>query len=248
MMRGLLKRVVIPFKPVFEGLFALESRVAEAWAAAANRRLFLAQWALPPAPEFFHHKIDLYWQWHRSQSAFWVERGVYSMLAIKPGASVLELCCGDGFNAYYFYSKKANNVLSVDFDPIAIRYATRNFKAKNLLFKVADIRSEMPSGDYDNIIWDAAIEHFTETEITQIMMQIKQRLSARTGTLSGYTIVERDDGVKHLEQHEYEFKSKEDLERFLTPHFKHVTVFETIFPERHNLYFWASDGQIPFGH
>jgi hypothetical protein len=37
-----------------------------------------------------------------------------------------------------------------------------------------------------------------------------------------------------------------DLKRFFTPHFKNVTVFETIFPERHNLYFWVSDGIIPF--
>jgi hypothetical protein len=59
------------------------------------------------------------------------------------------------------------------------------------------------------------------------------------GILGGYTIVERPNG-KSLSHHEYEFKSKEDLARFFTPHFKHVTVFETIYPERHNLYFWAS--------
>ncbi len=38
----------------------------------------------------------------------------------------------------------------------------------------------------------------------------------------------------------------QDLKRFLTPHFKNVRVFETIYPERHNLYFWASDAVIPF--
>lgn len=34
--------------------------------------------------------------------------------------------------------------------------------------------------------------------------------------------------------------------RFLTPHFTNVRVFETIYPDRHNLYFWASDASIPF--
>ena len=66
------------------------------------------------------------------------------------------------------------------------------------------------------------------------------------GVLSGYTIVERGDGVKSLSHHEYEFKSKEDLRRFLAPHFARVTVFETKHPGRHNLYFWASDGVLPF--
>jgi hypothetical protein len=38
----------------------------------------------------------------------------------------------------------------------------------------------------------------------------------------------------------------DDLKRFLSPHFRNVKVFETIFPSRHNLYFWASDGALPF--
>jgi hypothetical protein len=49
-----------------------------------------------------------------------------------------------------------------------------------------------------------------------------------------------------LPHHEYEFKSKEDLTRFFYPHFKNVKVFETLYPDRHNLYFWASDGIVPF--
>jgi len=103
----------------------------------------------------------------------------------------------------------------------------------------------VPKGIFENIVWDAAIEHFTEDEIAKLMLDIKSRLTP-DGVLSGYTIVEREDGVKHLHQHEYEFRSKEDLLRFLTPHFKHVKVFETIYPSRHNLYFWASDSVVPF--
>jgi hypothetical protein len=95
------------------------------------------------------------------------------------------------------------------------------------------------------VVWDAAIEHFTPDEISAIMTNIKQRLTP-DGVLSGYTLVERGDGQKHIHQHEYEFKGMADLERFLTPHFKSVRVFETIFPDRHNLYFWASDADVPF--
>lgn len=46
-----------------------------------------------------------------------------------------------------------------------------------------------------------------------IMPNVKLRLS-EDGILSGYTIVERGDAVKHIHQHEYEFKSKEGLLRF----------------------------------
>lgn len=103
----------------------------------------------------------------------------------------------------------------------------------------------MPIGEFENIVWDAAIEHFTPEEIESIMLNIKDRLTV-DGVLSGYTIVERGDGKKHIHQHEYEFKDMNDLKRFLTPHFKNVRVFETIYPSRHNLYFWASDSTIPF--
>jgi len=106
----------------------------------------------------------------------------------------------------------------------------------------------MPKGDYDNIVWDAAIEHFTPDEIISIMTNIKARLCKNNGILSGHTIVEKPDGTKSLSQHEYEFKNKADLERFITPYFKNVIVFETIHPTRHNLYFWASDSTIPFSN
>ena len=107
----------------------------------------------------------------------------------------------------------------------------------------------MPEGKFDNIIWDASIEHFTEEEISKIIVDIKSRLAVN-GIVSGYTMVESDDGIFANDQHEYEFKDKNDLKRFWEPHFKNVKVFETIYNHetkgRHNLYFWASDGILPF--
>jgi len=77
------------------------------------------------------------------------------------------------------------------------------------------------------------------------MKNIKTRLSAN-GIVSGYTVVEKGEGQRHLSHHEYEFKDKEDVRRFFAPHFRNVCVFETQYPGRHNLYFWASDGSLPF--
>lgn len=38
----------------------------------------------------------------------------------------------------------------------------------------------------------------------------------------------------------------EDLESFLMPYFENVYVFEIIYPDRHNFYFYASERGIPF--
>ena len=242
-MKKILKNFLKPFRHLLENVFEFEARVAKTWASSSHKRLFFTQWNLGE-PEWFDHSIDLYYQWPKYGVAFWVERGVYGSLALK-GGKVLDLCCGDGFNAKYFYSHLSSKVVSCDFDKSALKTAISKNQADNIDFIEADIRTSMPKGEFQNIIWDAAIEHFTEQEIDKIICQIKARLTS-DGIVSGYTIVERDDGQKSLHQHEYEFKSKEDLERFFAGHFKNITVFETIYKNRHNLYFWASNGEIPF--
>lgn len=242
-----IKKFVVKRIPkyILETLAELECTMARRWVSSAHRRLMSIQWSLPPGPEFFDHQVDLFYQWLARRNSLWLERGVFGSLALRGGA-VLELACGDGFNARNFYSLRSARVVACDFDPKAIKTARGKNSASNIEFLLADIRTEMPEGKFENIIWDAAIEHFTPDEIAKILAGIKSRLTD-DGILSGYTIVERADGTKSLSQHEYEFKSKEDLLRFFTPQFRNVTVFETEYPERHNLYFWASDGMLPFG-
>jgi SAM-dependent methyltransferase len=217
-------------------------RLAETTRARGHVVTVLGRGHLPPRRDLLLHKINMFWEWRKTRNAGWLERGVYSQLAIRQGADVLDLCCGDGFYAYYFYSGKAGTVLAVDMDAAAIRYARRHFRAPNLSYEIADIRRQMPEGVFDNIICDAALEYFAEDEIRELIRAMRDRLAAKAGTLSGHALVGTADAVQNRQ---YRFTSKNDLERFLTPHFKNVTVFETIFPERHNLYFWASDGKVP---
>lgn len=239
-MKAAIKRAL---RAILEPAFHLEARIARKWVAGAHNRLKFSQWSLG-GTEFMDHSIDLFSHWPATRNSLWVERGVFGGLSLK-GGNVLELSCGDGFNARHFYSLRSKHVTACDFDPGAIRTAKAKNGAPNVTFVLADIRTAMPPGIYENVVWDAAIEHFTPDEITAIMGAIKVRLTP-DGVLSGYTMVEAEDGVKALHQHEYEFKDKADLARFLSPHFKHYRVFETKFPNRHNLYFWASDSGIPF--
>ncbi len=242
----MLKKLLSSMKYIFEIFSQFECAVTRRWTASAHKRLLKVQWGIAPGPEHFDHHIDLFYQWIATRSSLWLERGVFGSLALR-GKRVLELACGDGFNARNFYSLRSESVIACDFDPSAILTATTKNHADNIKYILADIRVQMPGGkgEFDNIIWDAAIEHFTELEISKILEDIKFRLS-NDGILSGYTLIERDDGVKHLHQHEYEFRSKGDLMRFFRPYFRNVKVFETIYPSRHNLYFWASDGVLPF--
>lgn len=192
-------------------------------------------------PGWFDHYLDLHYLWHKTRTPLSWERGVFGLLAISEGARLLELCCGDGFNAYYFYSIRAGNVIAVDLDQDAIRSAEHRFVAPNLRYAVADIRTQMPEGVFDNIVWDASLEYFTEFEIDQLMQNIKSRLAPR-GILSGYSMVQE----VCREEHKYVFRTKEDLLKFLQPYFHNIRIFETTYPSRHNLYFFAGDGELPF--
>lgn len=220
-------------------------------ASYTHRVQYFVEWTGFEDPEYFDHYIDAYYLWPSTRSSLPWERGVFSAYAIQSNINgpekprVLELCCGDGFMTKYFYSLHAADITAVDFDSNAIEIAKKRNMAHNIDFKVCDIRNSLPIGKFNNIVWDAAIEHFTESEIDSIMCNIRESLTT-AGVLSGYTVLEKESGEKHLHQHEYEFKSKDDLARFFSPHFTSVQILETQYPSRTNLYFFASNGVLPF--
>lgn len=258
-MRKLLKRIPLAVRLYERTGITLRRYAKTHWPLAVLRHVNAAvrsvsetthRWQLEldyriePMPEWYDHFIGVHYHWRELRQPFTWERGVFNLLMMRQGARVLDLCCGSGFFSYYCYSGRASEVVAVDFDQKAIAHARRYNQAPNIRFDVVDIRSRLPEGQFDNIVWDAAIEHFTVHEIASIVGPLKNHLTAN-GILSGHTIQALPRGPGHHE-HEYEFKSREDLARFFTSHFKHVQVFETVYPERHNLYFFASDAPPPF--
>ncbi len=207
--------------------------------AMTHRWQLELEWGVPPLPEWFDHFIDQQcWT-----APFPWERGIFNLIAMRQGARVLDMCCGDGFFDRRFYAGRAREIIAADIDPRAIRHARRYNAAPNIHYQVGDVRAGLPAGPFDNVVWDAAIEHFTEAEIADVLSRIKRELRPG-GVLSGYTIQAMAHGASHPD-HEYEFSSKVDLARFFTPHFQHVQVLETVYPDRHNLYVFASDEVLP---
>ena len=80
--------------------------------------LMYAEWKIIDSPENFDHYIDLYYQWGEYCRPHWLERGIYSIQALKMFAApiVIELCCGGGFNAKHFYSTSSRHIYACDFD------------------------------------------------------------------------------------------------------------------------------------
>jgi SAM-dependent methyltransferase len=212
--------------------------------AASHHLQYRVEGLLNPSAEWFDHEVDVHWQWPALGRASFLERGVLSALAIRPDAEVLELCCGDGFNAARFYAGRARRVVAVDHNEDALAHARRRHSRPNIEYRVADVRSELPAGPFDNVIWDSAIHHFTLVEAAAVLATAHRSLRAG-GLLSGYTLIEPGDG------YEYErlsFSDSGDLLALLTNEFAHVAVVETSDPRRRNLYFFAADvrAALPF--
>ncbi|OGF56223.1 MAG: hypothetical protein A2452_13505 [Candidatus Firestonebacteria bacterium RIFOXYC2_FULL_39_67] len=226
-------------KGLLKKLCEIECLLSRWWVYSAHQRLFYVTWKIPKQPEYFDHHIDLYYLWSKSKSSHWLERGVFSSFNMRRNGKLLELSCGDGFNTKYFYSSIAGKIIACDYDKSAISLAKNKNSNKNIKYVLSDIRFDMPKGIFDNVVWDGAIEHFTQEEINEILKNIKSRLKLK-GVFTGFTVLEKSS-KKSLEEHKSFFTSKENLKKILNPYFKYVQIYETIYPERHNLYFIASN-------
>jgi SAM-dependent methyltransferase len=215
-----------------------------ALSSGAHHLQYKVEGFLRPSAEWFDHEIDVQWQWVAKQRMMFLERGVLNTLAIGPGAEVLELCCGDGFNAHRFYAERGAHVLAVDHSREALGHAERFHGRPNIEYRPCDIREGVPEGPFQNIIWDSAIHHFTLSEVAVILASIHRSL-ADDGVLSGYTAIEEGEDYSYARLH---FSGPEALADLLAGEFAHVAVLETPDAERRNLYFFASDvlSALPF--
>jgi len=237
-------------------VFTFLAAVARGFARFAYFGLYVFEWGFEH-PENFDHEIDLYRGWEKSGDPSWLEKGVYNTLALqsRKNPQVLELCCGDGFNIQYFYASSANKIVGCDMDMEILKHAKRRNKYKKVSYVYADIRKDLfhvieanfGGKAVTNIIWDAAMAYFELDEIEHILMNFKKILGGK-GILSGSTVVKRYGGVKRSKQHLHEFENIQELEKILHQYFENVVVFETKYPntDKHLLYFYASDGKVPF--
>lgn len=215
-----------------------------ALSAASHHFQYKVEGFLRPSAEWFDHEIDAQWQWVSRQRSTFLERGVLNTLAIRPGAEILEICCGDGFNAHRFYAGRGKRVLAVDNNRAALRHARRFHARRNVEYRRCDILQGVPEGPFDNVVWDAAMHHFTPAEVTAILASVHGSL-AGGGVLSGYTVIEPDQDYAYTR---LRFTGPESLLELLAGEFAHVAVLETPDALRRNLYFFASEDPraLPF--
>jgi hypothetical protein len=211
-------------------------------AAITHGFQFRVEGVLRPHFEWFDHELDAQWQWPRRGSITFLERGILSRLAFVPDAEVLELCSGDGFITKRFYSRSAKSIVAVDRSAEAVAHARRFHAATNIDYRVGDIREALPDGPFSNVVWNAAMHHFTASEIAAVIDLVRERLQPG-GVLSGDIPID-DSGYVYARSR---FSGPEDVAAQLSA-FDHVAVLDLPSENRRNLYFFASDDPqaVPF--
>lgn len=236
-------------KSILQFVFLRIARASRWLAAVAHWCLYVSQWGIKPTPEWFDHNLDAYWQWPQRKNSSWLERGFFNSLCLE-GGNALELTCGDGFFTSRFYASKLKSVVACDRDPKAIATAQKYNHAINVNYVVADILTAMPDGEYSHVIWDFGFpwcDHFSAQQVNAVAMQVKTRLTPE-GVFSGYLTLRGKPIVQVAvaDSNDINFSDIAALKTFLLQYFAYACVIETISPGRHNAYFYASDGIVPF--
>ncbi len=231
----------------FRDLYAAVERLAEVSrlvAYNAHDLKLLCDLQIAPTSLYTHHYLNQFFLMSPFKRSWWVEGPAFCGLAIEPGSRILKLGCGTGYYTDVFFSPFASEIVAVDIDPRAIETARRIHQAKNIRYEVMAFRKTLPEGIFDVVVWTPTIFAYTPDEVHTFMAKLREviRPNAR---LCGFTCIE--DSHRNPEALWCDMNS---LAERLKRYFRNVRAFErvhsTVQPPRHELFFFASDGILPF--
>lgn len=199
---------------------------------------------VPPTTLFTDHYLIQFYLMSAMKRTWWIEGPAFCGLAIEPGCRLLELGCGTGYYADVFFSPFAGEIVAIDVDPRAIETARRMHPGKNIRYEVMDFRKTLPDGPFDVVVWTPTIFAYNPAEIHTVMGKLREIMS-KDARLCGWTAIEADRGGPEILWHDMN-----SLAERLKLYFKNVRAFERVYttvqPPRHELFFFASDGILPF--
>lgn len=184
------------------------------------RGKFKMQWLLgKQVPHFEDQRIDIsYFAFGKEiVGPYSFSRGFFSSEIIKPGDTLLDIGCGDGFFTRRFFAERCAHIDGIDLEPSAIQAAKRYNNAPNIKFHTMDaVTQPFPENKYNVVVWDGAIGHFSADATEKIIQKIRNALS-NDGIFVGSESLGKE-GSDHLQY----FNSLDDLGALFTPYFKYV--------------------------
>jgi 2-polyprenyl-3-methyl-5-hydroxy-6-metoxy-1,4-benzoquinol methylase len=219
--RGINRRVVgFREKVLYGGRFreALLVRLL----GGLHRSQFRRDWVLysKEPPHFYNQRWNGFeFTYGKSRSAYCFLRGFLASEVIRDGDHLLDIGCGDGFFSNSFFSQRCRHIDAIDIDESAIE-AAKNLNSSPVIdyFILDAVREPFPSERYDVIVWDGAIGHFSQSDLSTVLEKVRGAISP-----SGIFVGSESLGIEGTDHLQY-FEDAAALSSVFKPYFEHVLV------------------------
>ena len=198
----------------------ISEHIAAKWLLRIYQSKFRLDWEFSKIPpHFYNHKMGIaqFVFGKLTYGPYPYYRGFYASQVIQDGDNLLDIGCGDGFFTKRFFSTKCAHVDGIDIEPSAIRCAEKENNANNVSYHLLDaVEMDFPQREYEVIVWDGAIGHFSPDTLDTVLPKIVKALS-QDGVFVGSESL-GDEGTDHLTK----FDSQDDLGKLLSKYFRFV--------------------------
>ena len=181
---------------------------------------FRRQWELgSEEPHFFSQRIGLsaFAFGESAPGPYGFSRGFFSAEVLRDGDRLLDIGCGDGFFTKRFFSARCASIDAIDIEPSAIAEAESVNSSPKINYQLIDaVNQPFPGDQYDVIVWDGALGHFSADTTHHMLGKIQKHLKA-----NGVFVGSESLGVEGSDHLQY-FDSLDDLRKLLEPYFKHI--------------------------
>lgn len=213
------------------------AHVAQNLQRLASQLLYKAQWSYK-CPEWFDHRHHFFAP-EKFGADFWAMSADLALLKLPLHGRILDLCSGDGYYDYHFYSRRASEVVAVEILPQAHRQALRHHARPNIAYVNGSIFDYNPEpGYFDVVLIRGAIEHFSAADQQRVFSLANEALK-KGGWFCGDTPANPDKGVKQLDSHENEWADEAEMRECLSRVFPKVDTMSYASYQRTTL-FWQA--------
>jgi SAM-dependent methyltransferase len=216
------------FGEFFAGLSSATGKIAA-------RLLFHAQWGYQ-APEWFDHRLHLLDpdKWFND---FWTAYADNPLRVLPLHGRLLNLCSGDGFYDYWFYRKRADEILCIEYNYEVYNFAVKRHSDPKIKYVYADVLAyDLPQTYFDVVHIRGAIEHFSRENQQNIFRKSMDALKPG-GYFCGDTPAKVGGVEKQLPSHEYEWADEQEMRQALNAVFTNVETWTINSADRTSL-FW----------